>query len=40
MIQVDLQPLLSHVFSLRDWEKAFDLAATSAEALRVAITPE
>ena len=38
--KVNLKPLVSHVFSLKDWEKGFDLAATSAEALRVALTPE
>lgn len=38
--KVNLKPMVSHVFPLKDWEKAFDLAATSAEALRVALTPE
>jgi threonine dehydrogenase-like Zn-dependent dehydrogenase len=38
--KVKLQPLVSHVFPLRDWERAFDLAASSAEALRIALTPE
>jgi threonine dehydrogenase-like Zn-dependent dehydrogenase len=38
--KVSLSPLVSHVFPLKDWEKGFDLAATSPEALRVALTPE
>lgn len=38
--KVNIKPLVSHVFSLKDWEKAFDLAATSAEALRVALVPD
>jgi len=37
--KVRLEPLLSHVFPLQEWEKAFDLAAESPEALRVALTP-
>ncbi len=38
--KVHIKPLVSHVFSLREWEKGFDLAATSAEALRVALVPD
>jgi hypothetical protein len=30
---------VSHVFPLEKWEEAFDLAATSPDALRVAIDP-
>jgi len=37
--KVNLKPLVSHVFPLKDWKKFFDLAATSADALRVALTP-
>src|SRR5665647_2191298 len=36
---VKLKPLVTHVFDLDDWEAGFDLAATSAECLRVAIRP-
>jgi threonine dehydrogenase-like Zn-dependent dehydrogenase len=35
--RVQLKPLVTHEFDLDNWEKGFDLAATSAEALRVAI---
>lgn len=38
--KVHIKPLVSHVFPLREWEKGFDLAATSAEALRVALVPD
>lgn len=38
--KVNIKPLVSHVFPLKDWEKGFDLAATSAEALRVALIPD
>lgn len=38
--KVNLKPLVSHVFPLKEWEKGFDLAATSAEALRVALVPD
>lgn len=34
---VALDPLVTHTFKLDDWEAGFDLAATSAECLRVAI---
>ncbi len=34
---VKLDPLVTHTYSLEDWEQGFDLAATSAECLRVAI---
>jgi threonine dehydrogenase-like Zn-dependent dehydrogenase len=37
--KVKTKPLLSHVFPLEKWEEAFELAATSLEALRVAINP-
>ncbi len=37
--RVQLKPLVTHQFRLVDWEKAFDLAATSNECLRVAIQP-
>lgn len=37
--KVRVKPLLSHVYPLAKWEEAFDLAATSPEALRVAIDP-
>jgi threonine dehydrogenase-like Zn-dependent dehydrogenase len=36
---VQLEPLVTHVFSLNDWEKGFHLAATSPECLRVALKP-
>lgn len=35
--RVQLKPLVTHEFALEDWEKGFDLAATSPECLRVAI---
>jgi len=35
--KIQVRPLVTHVFSLDDWYSAFDLAATSAECLRVAI---
>jgi len=34
---VKLDPLVTHTYGLSDWEQGFDLAATSAECLRVAI---
>ena len=34
-----LNPLVTHCFSLDDWKKGFDLAATSPECLRVALKP-
>jgi L-iditol 2-dehydrogenase len=34
---VKLDPLVTHTYDLEDWEQGFDLAATSAECLRVAI---
>jgi len=37
--KVKVRPLVSHVFPLEQWERAFDLAATSPDALRVAINP-
>lgn len=37
---VNLKPLVSHVFPLQDWEEAFEVAATSQDALRVVIKPE
>ena len=37
--KVRVKPLLSHIFPLEKWEEAFDLAATSPDALRVAINP-
>jgi L-iditol 2-dehydrogenase len=37
--KVRLEPLVTHQFDLKDWETAFDLAATSSECLRVAIRP-
>jgi 2-desacetyl-2-hydroxyethyl bacteriochlorophyllide A dehydrogenase len=37
--KVKVRPLLSHVYPLDKWEEAFDLAATSPDALRVAINP-
>jgi len=37
--KVDLKPLVTHEFPLSDWKKGFDLAATSAECLRVALKP-
>jgi 2-desacetyl-2-hydroxyethyl bacteriochlorophyllide A dehydrogenase len=36
---VQLKPLVTHVFSLEEWEKGFQLAATSPECLRVALKP-
>ena len=38
--KVNLKPLLSHIYPLARWKEAFDLAARSSEALRVAIRPE
>lgn len=35
--KVQLKPLVTHVYSLDDWMAGFELAATSPEALRVAI---
>lgn len=35
--RIQLKPLITHVFSLDEWEEAFNLAATSSECLRVAI---
>jgi 2-desacetyl-2-hydroxyethyl bacteriochlorophyllide A dehydrogenase len=37
--KIDLAPLVTHEFGLEDWRKGFDLAATSAECLRVALKP-
>jgi 2-desacetyl-2-hydroxyethyl bacteriochlorophyllide A dehydrogenase len=37
--KVDLKPLVTHVYPLDQWEKAFDLAASSSECLRVALQP-
>lgn len=37
--KVLLKPLVTHEYSLDEWETGFDLAATSAECLRVAIKP-
>jgi threonine dehydrogenase-like Zn-dependent dehydrogenase len=37
--KVKTGPLVTHVFSLDDWYQGFELAATSAECLRVAIKP-
>lgn len=37
--RVQIAPLVTHVFPLRQWEAAFDLAATSPNCLRVAIKP-
>lgn len=36
---VQLSPLVTHVFPLVEWEKGFNLAATSLECLRVALKP-
>lgn len=35
--KVKLAPLVTHTYSLEDWETGFDLAATSPDCLRVAI---
>jgi threonine dehydrogenase-like Zn-dependent dehydrogenase len=37
--KVNLKPLVSHVFPLAEWEKAFDTAINCKEALRVALKP-
>ncbi len=37
--RVKVRPLLSHIYPLDKWEEAFDLAATSPDALRVAVNP-
>jgi threonine dehydrogenase-like Zn-dependent dehydrogenase len=37
--RVKSRKLVAHFFPLDEWEQAFDLAATSPECLRVAITP-
>jgi 2-desacetyl-2-hydroxyethyl bacteriochlorophyllide A dehydrogenase len=37
---VKLDPLVTHVFPLREWEAGFDMAATSPECLRVALKIE
>ncbi len=37
---VNLEPLVSHIFPLFDWRKAFKTASASPDALRVAIKPE
>jgi len=37
--RIQLKPLVTHFYSLDDWEEAFGLAATSHECLRVAIKP-
>jgi len=36
---VQLKQLVTHVFPLAEWEKGFNLAATSSECLRVALQP-
>ncbi len=38
--KVNIKPLVSHVFPLKEWEEGFDLAATSADTLRVALVPD
>ncbi|MFW6308803.1 MAG: zinc-dependent alcohol dehydrogenase [bacterium] len=35
--KVNLEPLVTHVYDLEDWEKGFEMAATSPECLRVAV---
>ncbi|MDD4363314.1 MAG: alcohol dehydrogenase catalytic domain-containing protein [Atribacterota bacterium] len=35
--KIELKPLVTHTFSLEQWEEAFSVAATSPECLRVAI---
>jgi len=37
--KVKLKPLISHVFSLNEWERAFDTAANCRNALRVVLKP-
>jgi len=37
--KVDLKPLVQDVYPLNDWERAFDLAASSEEVFRVALAP-
>ncbi len=37
---VNLEPLVSHIFPLSDWQKAFNTASASPDALKVAIEPE
>ena len=37
--RVRLKPLVTHTYGLEDWEEAFDMAATSADCLRVALMP-
>lgn len=37
--RVQLKPLVTHVFSLDNWEEAFNLAAINPQCLRVAIKP-
>ena len=37
--KIDLDSLVTHVFPLEEWQKGFDLAATSPECLRVALKP-
>ncbi len=37
--RIQLKPLVTHSFSLDDWQKGFNLAASSPECLRVAIKP-
>ena len=35
--KVKLDPLVTHVYDLKDWEKGFEMAATSPDCLRVAL---
>jgi 2-desacetyl-2-hydroxyethyl bacteriochlorophyllide A dehydrogenase len=37
--KIDLESLVTHVFTLEEWQKGFDLAAASPECLRVALKP-
>ena len=37
--RVEQESLVTHLFDLRDWREAFDLAATGPECLRVALEP-
>ena len=37
--RIELESLVTHTFALQDWEKGFELAATSPECLRVALEP-
>jgi 2-desacetyl-2-hydroxyethyl bacteriochlorophyllide A dehydrogenase len=38
--RIELERLVTHTFPLIEWHKAFDLAATSPECLRVALVPQ